>query len=1107
MNRTLIFCALLALICPLRMLAAQGVSKYEPAIAAASNEGELALQGFRLPVGMRGELFAAEPLLANPVAFCIDERGRFYVAETFRQQRGVEDNRSHMNWLHDDLALETVEQRVEMFRKYLGDKVSEYATHHDRIRLLTDSDGDGKADRSTVFADGFNAIEDGTGAGVLARNGEVFYTCIPKLWKLSDNDDDGVADERTGLHHGYGVRVAFRGHDLHGLVMGPDGRVYFSIGDRGYNVQTVEGRHLIRPDTGAVFRCEPDGSNLEVFAHGLRNPQELAFDDFGNLFTGDNNSDSGDQARWVYVVEGGDTGWRMYYQYLKDRGPWNREKLWHPYHDGQAAYIVPPIINIADGPSGLAYYPGVGLPERYKGHFFMCDFRGGPANSGVRSFALKTNGASFMLVDSHQFLWKILGTDIDFGYDGGVYVSDWVNGWDGPGKGRIYRFVHEVAASDPGVDGTAKLMSDGFVQRSDAELLRLLEHPDRRVRQEAQFALADRNAADELLAVVRGSKHRFARIHSVWALGQIGRRDRRVLSDVVPLLGDADEEIRAQAARVLGDARFVAAATRLTDRLNDESLRVQSLAALALGRVGAKNSVSALLRLLDRNANRDPVLRHSASFALATAPTDELLSAARSAGAAARLGIVVALRRQQSSGVAAFLNDAEPAVVLEAARAIHDEPIEEAMPHLAALADNPLPTGDDSYVDALLRRVLSANYRLGSEQAARHVAALAADDGLSSALRLEALLELKSWDKPEPLDRVLGAWRPLDSRNADFVATVLRPRLGGLLTGGDEIRKAGAELAAKYGIQEVEPVLRDIAANREAAPAARVAALTALDQLGSGQLASLVSAALKDDVPELRVEARRLSVKLHPETAVATLATAIDDGTQLEQQKAIRLLAELRTDAADQVLGQWIDRLVDGNAPAAVQLDLIEAATSRDSAPLLARVERYRSSLPADDPLAQYRVALEGGDYARGYEIFFGRSSASCRRCHKVQGSGGEVGPDLSVVGKEKNREYLLEAIVTPSAKIAKGFETIIAIMDSGKVYSGIVRSDEGDTLRLMLADGSIIDLKKDEIDETATGQSAMPADLIKHLSAADLRDLVEYLARQKTPAPRDEHR
>lgn len=1107
MNRKLMVCAALALCCFSRNAFAQQATKYEPAIAEASNEGELAMKGFQLPKGMIGSLFAAEPLMANPVAFCIDEKGRIYVAETFRQQRGVEDNRYHMNWLHDDLALKTVEQRVEMFKKHLGDKVSEYAAHHDRIRLLTDSDGDGKADQSTVFADGFNAIEDGTGAGVLARNGEVYYTCIPKLWKLSDKDGDGVADEKTGLHHGYGVRVAFRGHDMHGLVMGPDGRVYFSIGDRGYNVKTVEGKHLFRPDTGAVFRCEPDGSALEVFAYGLRNPQELAFDDFGNLFTGDNNSDSGDQARWVYVVEGGDTGWRMYYQYLKDRGPWNREKLWHPYHEGQAAYIVPPIINIADGPSGLAYYPGVGLPERYNGHFFLCDFRGGPANSGIRSFAVEPDGASFKLVDSHQFLWKILGTDIDFGYDGGIYISDWVNGWDGLGKGRIYKFTHETARKDPGVAGTAKLMSDGFTQRPTAELLKLLEHPDRRVRQEAQFTLADRDAAEELLATVRSSKHRFARIHSVWALGQIGRRDRRILSDVVPLLGDADEEIRSQAARVLGDARFTPAATRLSDRLTDESLRVQSLAALALGRVGASEFVPALLRLLNLNANKDPVLRHSASFALASVPSKELIAAAKDASPAAKLGIVVALRRQLSPEVEAFLNDAEPAVVLEAARAIHDEPINEAMPQLASLAESPLPSGDKSYVDALLRRVLSANYRLGTQQAAERVAALAAGEKLSATLRLEALLELQSWDKPEPLDRVLGAWRPLEERNAEFVSAVLRPRLGGLLTGNDEIRKAGAELAAKYGIQEVEPVLRGVAADTEATPAARVAALSALDQLGSKQLGKIVDTALRDEQAEVRVEARRLAVKLSPETAVQTLASAIETATQLEQQGAIRLLADLKSEAADRVLGQWLDRLVAGTAPAAVQLDLIDAATARNSATLLARVDKYRSSLPTDDPLAHYRVALEGGDYARGYEIFFGRSSASCRRCHKVQGSGGEVGPDLSVIGKEKNREYLLEAIVAPSAKIAKGFETIIAIMDSGKVYSGIVRSNEGDTLKLMLADGSIIDLKKDEIDETAKGQSAMPADLIKHLSASDLRDLVEYLSRQKTPAPKGEHR
>jgi quinoprotein glucose dehydrogenase len=117
---------------------------------------------------------------------------------------------------------------------------------------------------------------------------------------------------------------------------------------------------------------------------------------------GDNNSDSGDKARWVYLVEGGDSGWRVGYQFMEkpySRGPFNAEKLWYPQFDGQAAYIVPPIANISSGPSGVTYNPGTGLPEKYAEHFFLADFHG-DAGSCVHSFAVKPKGASFELVDA-----------------------------------------------------------------------------------------------------------------------------------------------------------------------------------------------------------------------------------------------------------------------------------------------------------------------------------------------------------------------------------------------------------------------------------------------------------------------------------------------------------------------------------------------------------------------------------------------------------------------------------------------------------------------------------------------------------------------------------
>src|SRR3954468_5322388 len=541
-----------------------------PEVAPASNEGELAIKKFRIAPGLKVDLWAAEPLLANPVAIATDEKGRWHVAETFRLHAGVTDIRGHMDWLDEELASQTVAERGTYMTRHEGKRIADYSKYSDRVRMIVDSDGDGRADKATVFAEGFNHLHDGIGAGLLARDGKVWYTCIPDLYLLQDTKGTGSADLKKSLQSGYGIRTGFLGHDLHGLRFGPDGKLYFSIGDRGFNVKN-SGRTVKETEMRAVLRCNSDGSELEVFARGVRNPQELAFDQYGNLFTGDNNSDGGDPARWVYVVEGGDSGWRVGYQFINSpnsRGVWNSERLCYPQFEGQAAYIIPPVALIANGPSGLAYYPGTGLPETYNEHFFLCDFRGG-SGSGIHSFAVKSKGAGFEMIDRSQFWWEILCTDAEFGIDGGLYVSDWVAGWNKTGKGRIYRAHDPGLDSDPLVLQTKKLISEGMAGRENTELVELLAHPDMRVRQEAQFALVNKNAEDVLTraASTRGSA--LARLHAIWGLGQLARKSSSAGDALKALLDDGDAEIRAESAKVLGDARVQSARPELVKLLDD----------------------------------------------------------------------------------------------------------------------------------------------------------------------------------------------------------------------------------------------------------------------------------------------------------------------------------------------------------------------------------------------------------------------------------------------------------------------------------------------------------------------------------------------------------
>ena len=147
---------------------------------------------------------------------------------------------------------------------------------------------------------------------MLPWNDSVWVTGYPELKRFADTDRDGIADTQRTEFRGFGVHAAFDGHDLHGLIIGPDGKLYFTCGDNGFSVTNREGRILRHPNTGGVLRMNPDGSNLEVYATGLRNPQEIAFDDDGNCFAVDNDGDLREEReRFVHIAEGSDSGWRL----------------------------------------------------------------------------------------------------------------------------------------------------------------------------------------------------------------------------------------------------------------------------------------------------------------------------------------------------------------------------------------------------------------------------------------------------------------------------------------------------------------------------------------------------------------------------------------------------------------------------------------------------------------------------------------------------------------------------------------------------------------------------------------------------------------------------
>jgi quinoprotein glucose dehydrogenase len=778
--------------------------------------------------------------IPDPVAISMDNKGRAYVTQTVRRKAQDLDIRNNRDWVPDDVGLESVEDKREFFKAQLSPERSEenvgrvldhnqdgshdwrdLTVHGEVIYIVEDTDDDGFADSSKVYDDDFKTEVTGIAAGVLWHEGDVYATVAPDVWKLRDTDGDDIPDEKEVFAHGFGMHIAYGGHDMHGLIVGPDGKIYWSIGDKGINVVSKEGNRFFYPNQGGVMRANPDCSDFEVFANGLRNTQEPTFDAYGNWFGVDNDSDQdGESERFMYIVDGMDAGWRNDYQYRAgEYNPWMDEGMAIPKHDGQPAYILPTIRNYIDGPAGFVWNPGTALNDRYKDYFFL-----NGTLSGVQyAFQVEQDGASFKMVNDHQLGEGIPLVGLTWGNDGALYTVDWGGDYPLDQIGAIWKL------DTPGANQSIRnevqgIIEEGMAHKSQDQLRELLAHPDQRIRLKAQFEMVKR---EDTNALVEDSihNHQLKRIHAIWGLGQLARAKNQVAIEQLKfLLSDPDPEIQVQSSKMLGDLKPGSFdGTLIIPHLASTHPRVLFQAGITLGRQKVAEAFEAVVSLIEENNGEDSYLRHAGIRALEGIGGAESLK--QHASEEVRLSAVVALRRLKNPDVVEFLNDESELVVLEAARAIHDDfAIPEALPTLAKQL-----LSSESGNEAIVRRLINANFRLGGVNEAYLVAEYAANDQNETAMRLEALEALAAWSSPPPLDRVDGRSRYYKTRPTAKIANAISGMLEGLLNSTDAmVLEKTVAAANSLSIMLSPKSLEKVLNNHQAPSSLRVQALISL---------------------------------------------------------------------------------------------------------------------------------------------------------------------------------------------------------------------------------------------------------------------------------------
>src|SRR6266446_1398862 len=517
------------------------------------------VKGLTAAPGLEVKLWAAEPSLVNPTNIDIDSRGRIWVLEAVNYRRQLK-----------------------------GEK--DYRNAGDRIMILEDTDHDGKATRSKVFAQD-PSLRSPLGIAVLGD--KVIVSQSPNMTVYTKDEDDHIIKKEVLLT---GWRGIDHDHGLHAVVFGHDGRYYFNSGDPGFDVTDKSGKRFVSDKSGPYFagcalRANPDGTGFTVLGQNFRNPYELALDSFGNVWQTDNDDDGNAWVRVNYVMQGGNFGYW---------GPggrrWQEDKGSHFHSENPG--VVPNIQRTGAGsPTGLVVYEGKLLPEKYRGQLIHAE----AGKRLINTYFLSPDGAGYSLkiedTVSAADTW-FRPSDVAVAPDGGVYIADWYDASVGGhqmkdiSRGRIYRLapVGYKPAPDP-VD-----------LRTDAGLAAALRSPAQSVRYLAYTRLKERG--DEALPALLSMADQgdpILRARALWLLGAIPGEGRKKVAEA---LRDPDPNFRIAAIRILQLNRAdIVEMTR--PLLRDPSPLVRREIAIALQDVRTDAALGSLVELCRQYEGKD----------------------------------------------------------------------------------------------------------------------------------------------------------------------------------------------------------------------------------------------------------------------------------------------------------------------------------------------------------------------------------------------------------------------------------------------------------------------------------------------------------------------